>query len=87
MFPTWLRSAPAWQGKLVQKPEKFERQQGDVYEVTTKVLFLPGEMNFKLLRALSIKWHMDTFAKLPVQGIATCCGWVNSPAANPPYCA
>ena len=47
--------------------------------MTTKVLFLPGEMNFKLLRALSIKWHMDTFAKLPVQGIATCCCRVNSP--------
>ena len=41
----------------------FERQQGDVYVVTTKVLFLPGEMNFKLLRALSITWHMDTFAR------------------------
>ena len=39
---------------LVQKPEKFERQQGDVYEATTKVLLLPSEMNFKLLRALSI---------------------------------
>ena len=63
MFPTWLRSAPAWQGKLVQKPEKFERQQGDVYEATTNVLFLPSEMNFKLRRALSITWHMDTFAR------------------------
>ena len=36
----------------------FERQQGDVYVVATKVLFLPGEMNFKLRSALSIKWHM-----------------------------
>ena len=69
-------------GEARAEVEKFERQTGDVYVVATKVLFLPGEMNFKLLRALSIKWHMDTFAKLPVQGIATCCCWVNSPAVS-----
>ena len=48
---------------LVEKPEKFVSQQGDVYEATTKVLFLPSEMNFKPLRALSITWHMDTVAR------------------------
>ena len=55
---------------LVQKTEKFERQQGDVYEATNREfvcsrvrLFVASEMNFKLRRALSITWHMDTFAR------------------------
>ena len=82
--------AKARQRKLAEETRsevKLERQEDDVYEATTKVLFPPSEVNCKLLRALSITRHIGTFAKLPVQGIATCCCWVNSPAVNPPCCA
>ena len=68
-----------WQARQRKRAEetrsevKFERQEGDVYEVTTKVLFPPSEVNCKLLRALSITRHIGTFAKLPVQEISTRC--------------